>query len=166
MRHPADRPRDCRAVRQPSPKGTGLLDVNPEPPHPRIDLQPHTHPIRQGHAFEQVDLERMVDDEVQAQVRRQLQVLGIEDAFQDRDGRAYSTGPELQRLIEARHGQGIGMRREGMRHRQQAVAVGVGLDHGHDARVRRMAAHNRKVMGKRREIDLDPRGAAPRRLHA
>ena len=109
--------------------------------------------------LEHRQLAGLVDRDLEAQPRAQRQLVGLEHAFQQQDR---LDGPGLaqgQRLLDAGDAQHVG----GGQRRQQAggaVAVAVGLDHGHDLRRRRCAR------GRTPDCGAGPRGRWWRWRHA
>jgi hypothetical protein len=75
---------------------------------------------------------------------RFAQFIRGEDALQEQDGLAKPRLPQTHGLLEGEHGETIRCRqRRG--HRQQAMAIAIGFDHGEDAR-RGLAAGNGEVV--------------------
>ena len=69
--------------------------------------------------------------------------------------------PQRDALLDERHAEGVGLRREAARHRLEPVAVGVGLEDGHDLGPADVRLDRREVRAEPREADGGVRGPEP-----
>ena len=75
-----------------------------------------------------------------------------EHAFEQQDAVGQSRGTQREAFVEPRDREAVGFR-ERLGGRHEAVAVGIRLDHGHDAAVGRGLAHLAQVVAQRGGVD-------------
>ena len=105
--------------------------LEPEPPHAGIDLHPHDRLARRR-GLDQLELFAAVNDRLDAVGERGGEVLAAIHPAEEHDRLAGQRLGEPEGVVQPRHAVGV---RVGQRagHRQHAVPVRVGLDHGYHA---------------------------------
>ena len=86
------------------------------------------------------------------QARAQLQVARLEHAFQQQQRAAPAQGAQALGFGQVEQGKAIGCA-QGVEHALDAMAVGIGLDHGPHARVLRRRTAARQVVPQRSGVD-------------
>ncbi|MNY21689.1 hypothetical protein D3C86_1552530 [compost metagenome] len=122
LRHPA-------AGQQAPVGGLVLGRVQTDPVHARIQLQPHRQRLAHGRALDGLDLPERMHHAPQLMLLDQRQFVGLEEAFQQQDGRADAGRAQLQRLFDAGHGETVGLAFQGLGTAHRTMPVGIGLDH-------------------------------------
>ena len=111
--------------------------------------------MRAAHLLQQLELQRIVHHQLEAMVRRLLQLRGAEHALEQHDGRRDAGGAQRQPLFQARHGEGIGLP-QGERGRHQPMPVGVGLDDRHDTGAAGARTDDAEVVAQGVRVDDGP----------
>ena len=137
-------------------KGYGkVARTEAETVHARVDLDPQHEAMRTGDLFEQLDLQRIVDDEIEAMARRFHQMLGGEHTLEQHDRLCDPCRPQREPLFQPRHPECIGLRkRQGGGH--QAMSVCIGLHDGHDARAACALANRPQIVPQGLSVDDRP----------
>jgi hypothetical protein len=90
---------------------------------------------------------------------RGRELLLVEYALEQHGGLMDAGLAQNQAFIDPRNGEGVrGV--ECPRHRDEPMSIGIGLDDGHDARLRRPSPHHAQIVAERAGIDrrTDHRG--------
>ena len=130
-----------------------------QPIHAAVELEPHLEARARRGRSQELDLLRGVHDEFETGGGGRIELLAIENAFEKYRGCIDAGGAQGQAFIDPRHRKGIcGFERP--RDGNEPVAIGIGLDDGHDARLRRPLPHHIQIMTERAGIDrrADHRG--------
>ncbi|MNE42930.1 hypothetical protein D3C80_1370810 [compost metagenome] len=151
--HDVERLHHVLALAEPLDKGGHLLGPHPEPVHAGVELEPGHHGGRQLGLLQGLELLPGVYRGLQVVGRQHRQIGAREEALQQHYGFDHGAGAQHQRLLDAGHRIGIRIH-QGAGHRQQAMAIGVGLDHGDDLAGRRVALDHGEVVAQGRGIDL------------
>ncbi len=153
MGHDVERLHHIPALAKTLDKGGHLLGPYPEPVHAGVELEPGHHGGWQLGLLQRLELLPGVYRSLQIVGRQHRQVGGAEKALQQHDGLDHGAGAQHQGLFNAGHRIGVRIH-QGAGDRQQAVAVGVGLDHGDDLAFGGVAFDHGEVVAQGRCIDL------------
>ncbi len=139
----------------------GAVVVNADALHAGVDLQvhlgPHAHRPRRLLDLAQLLHRRRGQCQVMLQKQRHLIA---DDAAQHEDGRRHARLAQQNALFQKGHAEiGRAQRLHVARHLNQPVAVGVGLQDGHDGRGSDVSLNGAVVGGQAGEIDFDLGGA-------
>ena len=108
--------------------------------------------MRAAKRLQQLDLRRIVHDQLELQLRRRGQLPGVDDALEQHDRLGHARAAQRRRLLDAGDGEGIGAAQR-QRDRHQTMSVGVRLDDRHDARLRRPRTQHLEVGAQRLRVD-------------
>jgi hypothetical protein len=123
-----------------------------QPVHARVELEEHmVRRVRLVHG-QPVDLLVAVHRVPQPQARAQLQVARLEHALQQQDGAAPAQGAHTLGLGQVEQREAVGAA-QALVHALDAVAVGVGLDDGPQARAGRGGAQAPQVVAQGVGVD-------------
>jgi hypothetical protein len=127
--------RHLRTALQPLVHGRGGSGCHAETIESGVDLEEHRHRWATG-CFEPTHLFLMMHYQGQAEARRQAHIGRLEGAFDHQDRARPTRLPQRDRTIEFEQSQSVRLPEAG-HGREQAVAVGIGLDHAPDPGPRR-----------------------------
>ena len=151
MRHQRDLI-DLRQRIEPRPGGAKALRREAEPVHAAVQFEKHPMRVLGLVRGQPIDLRFAVHRVPQVQPRAQLEIARLEAAFEQQHRTAPAEGPHALGFGEVEQRKTVG-RAQRVEHALDAVAVGIGLDHGPDARARRQAARARQVVRQRIAVD-------------
>ncbi|MCY1241562.1 hypothetical protein D9M72_544700 [compost metagenome] len=134
------------------PGGAVLGRMEAEPVHAGVQLELDRQRTPGTRAFQHAQLFVAVDRGGQPVLLDQGDVLRLEKAFQQQDGALPAQVAQQHGFVQVQQAEAVGAAQRG-KDAADAVAVGIGLDHGPDARVRRAAADDVQVIGQRGLVD-------------
>src|SRR3984957_2110719 len=129
-------------------RGAERRALEAKPVHAAVEFEPYFEGDAGSGRAQQFDLFLRVYHQLEAGGRRRVELLAVEDSFEKHRGRRDARLSQYQTFIDPRHGEGVcGVERP--RDIDEPMTVGVGLDDGHDARLRRPAPHDLQIVPKR-----------------
>ncbi len=132
-----------------------FLGAKTQPVHARVDLDPDDEAMRADELFEQLDLQRVVDHEVEAVPCGFQHMLGGKDPFKQNNRLGDAFGTQCQTLLQPRHRERIGFsQRERRWH--ESMPIGVRLHDRHDPCASRPLADGSQVVSQRARVDDGP----------
>ena len=121
--------------------------------HAGVQLEPDIQRTRQLGGEQRFDLLRALHHQIEPQVRGHRQLVGGEAAFQQQDARLAMHGTDLGGLLQAGHGETVGLLMQRTDHLAHAMPVGIRLDHRERLAARCAALGNGIVVANGGQID-------------
>lgn len=121
--------------------------------HAGVELEPDVEWNIQAGGEERLALFRALDHQVQAQLPGEGVFARLEAAFQQQDARAGVQGADFRGLLQAGHGEAIGIVVQRGNHFARTVAIGVRLDHRERLALRRAALGQGIVVANGGKVD-------------
>lgn len=121
--------------------------------HAGVKLEPDVERCIQSGGEERFALLEPLDHQVQPQLAGEGVFARLETAFQQQDPRVGVQGADLGSLLQAGHGETVGLVVQRRHHFTRTVAIGVRLDHRERLALRRAALGQDVVVADRGKID-------------
>ena len=144
----------CNALggNQPGQCLRDLILIEPEAVHACIQLQVNRQTHRQTGINQRLHLPHRVQHRRQFKLGEQRQFLGLIGAFQHQDGMGNPLLAQRHGAFEFHQGKAVGRFSQSAGRGQQAVTIGIGLDHAPHLRVARMTPHDIVIVAQRRPV--------------
>jgi hypothetical protein len=114
------------------PCGGGLLGPEAEPIHAAVHLEPQVEAMFATPGLQQRHGNRFMDHQVEAVACRRGQLRGIQHTLEQHDAALEARIAQQYAFLEPCHGQRVRALQD-LRRGHEAVSVGIGLHHRHDA---------------------------------
>ena len=145
---------DVRRARGRLEQGSGAVVVDADPLHAGVDLEVDARlaAVSRGRLLDVGEPRERGHREGEPVLEEQRDLPGPDPAHHQ-DRVLDAERPQRDALLHERHAEGVGLRREAAGHRLEAVAVGVGLEDGHDLRSADVGLDGREVRAEPRQAD-------------
>ena len=127
--------------------------------HAGVDFDPEHEAMRTGIFLQDLDLQGVVHDEIEAVPRGLEELFRREHAFEEHDRLGHALGAQREALLQPRHREGIDLRQR-QRRGHEPVPVCVRLHDRHDPGATRALADRPDIVPQRPGVDHRPDEAA------